>query len=133
MLVEWNDEFALGDEVIDAGHRLVIEAINRLNAATTPAESAAVVARMLPALSNHLARQFEHESRLMAHRGHAAAEHEAEHRRLLHVLAVIEQGRDAGAEMSAALLLNLVCFLATHLRGTDGDTFAPALPQRKAA
>ena len=37
-------------------------------------------------------------------------------------------GHDAehvGEDVSAVLLINLVCFLNAHLRGTDHDTFAP--------
>lgn len=123
MLVSWNDHFALDIDIVDAGHGLVIEAINQLNEAATPADSTRVAAAMLPQLRRHLGAQFEAEAALLAGlRADRHAEHEAEHRRLLDVLDTLATAQPP--DMAGALLLNLVCFLVSHLRATDADTYA---------
>ncbi len=125
MLISWNDHFALGIEATDAGHGLVIEAINQLNEATTAEQSARAAARLLPRLRQHLAAQFEAEAALMADLpATTRIPHEAEHRRMIEVLDTLAVGQAAGGDVSGLLLLNLVCFLVSHLRATDGDTFA---------
>lgn len=126
MLVSWNDHFTVGIDVIDAGHGLVIEAINLLNDATTPADSGKVTERMLPLLVEHLREQFRAEAQLLA--GMAAelrAQHETEHRRMLEVLNTLLRSHRQGSEVAGPLLLNLVCFLVSHLRATDSDSYAP--------
>lgn len=126
MLVSWNNHFTVGIDVIDAGHGLVIEAINLLNDATTPADSRKVTERMLPLLVQQLGEQFREETQLLA--GAAADvrdQHEAEHRRMLEVLEVMQRTHRDGGDASGPLLLNLVCFLVSHLRATDGDSYAP--------
>lgn len=125
MLVSWSDHFALDIDIVDAGHALVIEAINLLNDAVAPADSRKVTERMLPLLQQHLGEQFQVETQLLA--GAPAAlrdRHEAEHRRMLDILATLRQSHQNGGEVSGPLLLNLVCFLLSHLRATDGDSFA---------
>lgn len=125
MLVSWNDHFAVGIDAIDAGHALVIEAINLLNNATTPADSRKVTGRMLPLLVQQLSGQFRLESQLLA--GCAAGlrqQHETEHRRMLDVLAAMQRAHQDGADISGPLLLNLVSFLVSHLRATDCDSHA---------
>ncbi|MCR6628847.1 MAG: hypothetical protein NVV74_01620 [Magnetospirillum sp.] len=134
MLIAWNDHFAVGIDTIDAGHALVIEAINQLNQAETPAASATVVDRMLPLLRTHFDEQFTAEDKLLQGAGaETRAEHEREHCRLLTVLDVIGQSHAGGGDMAGLLLLNLVCFLVSHLRGTDGDAFAAHRHSRRAA
>lgn len=125
MLISWNDHFALGIDVIDAGHALVIEVINQLNEATLPAESERVATHMLPLLQRQLDLQFEAEARLLAQLPPATrAPHETEHRQLLGTLAALSRAQSEGAEIAGLLLLNLVCFLVSHLRAADGDTYA---------
>lgn len=126
MLVSWNDHFALGIDIVDSGHGLVIESINELNDATTPADSRAVTGRMLPLLLGHLREQFAAEESLLA--GQPAdlrANHQDEHRRILDTLAFLQRAHDGGNDVSGPLLLNLVCFLVSHLRATDGDSYIP--------
>lgn len=126
MLVSWNDHFSLGIEIVDSGHGLVIETINLLNDATTPADSATVTARMLPLLRLHLRQQFAAEQTLLAGlEAETRRQHEDEHRNILDTLDFLQQGHDGGADVSGPLLLNLVCFLVSHLRATDGDCYAP--------
>lgn len=133
MLVSWNQDLALGYLIVDDGHRLVIDCINRLNKAVTRAENDAEVAGMLPVLRTHLTEQFQHEEALMR-LTHSArvAEHAAEHARLLEVLDAIRTAYANGTEVGGVLMLNLVCFLVSHLRGTDHDEFAP-MPVDEAA
>ena len=128
MLVSWDENHTLGNDIIDRGHHLVIEAVNCLNAAVTSADAHTVTGRWLPVLSTELTRQFEHEAALMTLSRHAArAEHEAEHAKFLEVLATLSADFARGEDVSNVLLMNLVCFLGSHLRGTDHDTFAPPM------
>lgn len=125
MLVSWSDHHALHIDIIDTGHGLVIEAINQLNDALTPADSHKVTERMLPLLQQHLGDQFRAETRLLADLPAALRDqHEAEHQRMLDVLAFLAQSHRDGGDVSGPLLLNLVCFLVSHLRATDGDSYA---------
>lgn len=126
MLVSWNDHFALGIDAVDSGHALVIEAINQLNETTLPDESERVARYMLPLLQRQLQSQFEAEAHLLAELPATIerARHETEHRQLLNALGAIARAQSEGAESAGILLLNLVCFLVSHLRATDGDTYA---------
>ncbi|MGE5516986.1 MAG: hypothetical protein ACM31D_14345 [Bacteroidota bacterium] len=125
MLISWNDHFALGIDVVDTGHGLVIEAINQLNEATTPADSAAVAGRMLPLLLRTLPQQFAAESALLAGLpAELRATHEGEHHRFLDTLDFLHRAHLGGNDASGPLLLNLVCFLVSHLRATDLDSYA---------
>lgn len=123
MLVSWDDNHATGSDIVDAGHRLIIETINRLNAAITPCQCQAVVDQMLPVLVKHLTRQFEHEDTLLAQsRSPECDEHIAEHRNFLAALTALNDA--VGDDVPVMLLLSLITFLAQHLRGTDRVAFA---------
>lgn len=125
MLVSWNDRYASGIDIIDTGHGLVIEAINALNETTTARNGRAVAGCMLPALRRHLAGQFTAEEALMA--GLPADQrvsHRAEHAHLSETLDFLQNQHDAGADVSGPLLLNLVCFLVSHLRASDAECYA---------
>lgn len=124
MLISWNDTFALGIDAIDNGHGLAIEAINQLNEVSATADCRRVSAFMLPLLRHQFALQFEVEARLLAALpADRRAQHEGEHRRLLDVLDILGQAQAGGEDISAMLLLNLVCFVVSHLRGSDSDAY----------
>lgn len=134
MLVSWNDRDALGIAIVDHGHGLVIEAINELNETTTTRDGRTVAGCMLPALRRHLADQFAAEDALLA--GLPAglrADHQAEHAQLAGVLDFLQHQHDAGADVSGPLLLNLVCFLVSHLRLSDAECYASRRRQPVAA
>lgn len=125
MLVAWCHEHSLGYRIVDDGHRLVVDCVNRLDRARSRAENDGEVAGLLPVLHAHLTEQFEHEETLMRLTGSAhLAEHAAEHARMLEVLATIRDAFTRGTSVSGLLMLNLVCFLVSHLRGTDFAQFA---------
>jgi hemerythrin-like metal-binding protein len=132
MLISWDECHTLGNDIIDRGHHLMIEAVNCLNAATSLEQSRRQIDRWLPLVTAQLARQFEHEAAVMAvTRMPGREEHEAEHAAFLDVLTMLAEDHARGEDVSAVLLLNLVCFLGAHLRGMDHDAFAP--PQALAA
>lgn len=127
MLVTWNDDYALGYRVVDDGHALVIDAINRLNRATSRAHRDGEVAGLLPLLERQLSRQFaEEESFLRLLHSDNLTEHQAEHQHLLSVLAHLRLLFGKGEDVAGALMLNLVCHLVSHLRGTDWDDYGGA-------
>ncbi|MBR9971667.1 bacteriohemerythrin [Magnetospirillum sulfuroxidans] len=124
MLVTWDDDYGLGYKVVDEGHALVIDAINRLNVATSRAHRDGEVAGLLPVLHHRLSQQFAEEEALLRLLNSAnLAEHMDEHARFLSVLAHIRQLFNDGQDVASVLLLNLVCHLVSHLRGTDWDEF----------
>ena len=87
MLVTWNDDYSLGYRVVDDGHALVIDAINRLNRAASRAHRDGEVAGLLPLLQPELARQFAEEESFLRLLGSTnLAEHKDEHDRFLSVL-----------------------------------------------
>lgn len=134
MLISWNEHFTLGIDAIDNGHGLTIEAINQLNEVDTPEDNRRVAAFMLPLLRQQFAMQFEIESRLLtSHPADQRTQHEAEHNRMTEVLDYLAQSLAGGSDISAMLLLNLVCFLVSHLRGSDADTYAARCAQPYAA
>lgn len=127
MLVAWTQEHALGYRIVDDGHRLVVDCINRLDRARSRAENDGEVAGLLPMLEAHLAEQFQHEEALMRlTNSPRLAEHAAEHARVLDVLTTIRDAFARGTGVAGVLMLNLVCFLVSHLRGTDFEEFAGA-------
>lgn len=127
MLVVWNSDDTLGYDIVDNGHRLVIETVNRLNAATAPAQCRGVVDQMLAVLGDHLTRQFQQEdARLTQSRWSGRDSHTTEHREMLTVLNQLSQAHAQGDEVADILLLNLVSFLGHHLRGTDRADFTQA-------
>lgn len=134
MLISWNDHFALGIDAIDNGHGLAIEAINQLNEVSAPDDCRRVAAFMLPLLRHQFALQFAVESKLLAsHPTDLRARHETEHRRLLEVLDSLADAQTSGTDISAMLLLNLVCFVISHLRASDGDAYAAQSAAPRAA
>lgn len=134
MLVTWNDDYTLGYRVVDEGHALVIDAINRLNATTSRANRDGEVAGLLPVLEKRLTQQFADEESLLRLLGATdLAEHMEEHAHVLSVLAHIRKLFNQGEDVANVLMLNLVCLLVSHLRGTDWDAFAGARVQRYAA
>lgn len=129
MLVNVTPEQLVGCRIVDDGHRLVVDCVNRLNRTRSRAESDGEVAGLLPVLEARLAEQFRDEEALLRLMGAPdLARHLAEHRRLLDTLAVIRDAFNRGSEVSGILMLNLVCFLVSHLRGSDAEAFAESAP-----
>lgn len=133
MLVAWTEEQTLGYRIVDEGHRLVVDCINRLDRAHSRAENDGEVAGLLPVLEAHLVEQFQHEEALMRlTNAPGLTEHATEHARILEVLATIRDAFARGSSVAGVLMLNLVCFLVSHLRGTDFEDFAGASLQHAA-
>ncbi|MGE4279779.1 MAG: bacteriohemerythrin [Magnetospirillum sp.] len=124
MLVTWNDDYNLGYRVVDDGHVLVIDAINRLNRATSRAHRDGEVAGLLPLLERQLTQQFAEEEAFLRLLGTLNfSEHKAEHDHFLSVLSHLRLLFNRGEDVASALMLNLVCHLVSHLRGTDWDEY----------
>lgn len=124
MLVTWNDDYNLGYRVVDDGHGLVIDAINRLNRATSRAHRDGEVAGLLPLLERQLTQQFAEEEAFLRLLGTPNfTEHKAEHDHFLSVLSHLRLLFNKGEDVAGALMLNLVCHLVSHLRGTDWDEY----------
>lgn len=134
MLISWNDDFALGYDIIDAGHHLVIEAVNRINEAEENECGRAVAREMLAVVEDHFKRQFAHEEALMLlSRSVSMIAHKAEHQDALAMLAALRPQVDDPAHGVTMVLMNLVAFLNNHLRGSDVDEFGSGHGYRRAA
>ncbi|MEW5727773.1 MAG: hemerythrin domain-containing protein [Pseudomonadota bacterium] len=134
MLVHWRDDaHALGYDVIDTGHRLMVDAINRLNAFDRANGERDVVGECLADLERQMARQFHHEEAvMMLSRSPRLAEQQRAHDRFMEVLATLHRRHDHGEDVVALLLVNLVAFLSSHLRGDDMEEFGPTRDRRAA-
>ncbi len=135
MLVTWDDAQALGHDDVDHSHHLVIEAINLINEPPPSSSGQEESRRLLPLLEQSLSSHFQAEEKaLAASRGQAImATHRLEHDNFLNTLSALRREQDQGQDIAGLLLLNLVCFLMSHLRGTDLSNATPRPALRRAA
>lgn len=127
MWVHWRDDaHALGYEVIDAGHRLMVDAINRLDTFDRANGERDLVGECLAGLERQMARQFHHEEAvMMLSRSPRLADHQRAHDRFMEALATLRRRHAHGEDVVALVLVNLVAFLSSHLRGDDVEEFGP--------
>lgn len=68
-MIEWSDKFEIGDELIDAQHRMLINYVNRLDdlspAANPSPESVELFFRFLEFLETYVLTHFKHEEDCM--------------------------------------------------------------------
>lgn len=122
MLIKWDESDEVGVEVVEAGHRLIIELINRVNAAEGGDAARAAVSAALAVLGRELPRQFLYEENALVTRGAESLQaHRSEHRAFVDGLAQLREQFMAGRDVRALLLVTLVAFLNTHQRGSDHD------------
>ena len=121
--LDWSDQLSVGVAYIDAEHRALIGAVNRLIGAITRGETAQL-APILADVLNQTRQHFADEERLMracAYPGLAA--HQAEHRALLDELVALS-GRvetQATAVPATEFVAVLSKWLMRHIITSDRD------------
>ncbi|MGE5505832.1 MAG: bacteriohemerythrin [Actinomycetota bacterium] len=106
--IDWRDEFAIGDPVIDAQHRAFFAEVGQLRAAILSDQPQQRYADYCATFSHSLRRHFADEEQLMAEMGYPGLDdHRSVHR---HLLARVEAVRD---QVAAAPCL-LDCILASR-------------------
>ena len=84
MLIEWNDQWLIGEKRIDDEHRETVWLINRLYSAAEGKESKETISKIMASLLDLTHDHFAYEDRLMfAMRYPGAAEHRKKHQSLL--------------------------------------------------
>ncbi|MCR6632632.1 MAG: bacteriohemerythrin [Magnetospirillum sp.] len=118
----WSEAYGVGNAMLDADHRILINVINQLQDAIETGQSREVVATVLNVLAEYTEHHFRREEALMA----AAAYPELDHHRLAH-RAFEERVRNLrdrwlGSERGALdeeVLELLKKWLTEHILGAD--------------
>ena len=125
---EWNPEYSVGDQAIDAQHAELIAIINELADQLDGVEAPAIAdARaVFDHLANYVTAHFAYEEERIAAAGYPEeriAAHQAEHNAILRTVQEFEQVFEGG---DAAALQRMMPFLygewlIHHICGTDKD------------
>ena len=95
MLIEWREEWLLGEERIDAEHLEAVSIINALHGAVGRGESREALTALLRALLARSREHFAYEEGLMAAGGYPdAAVHAEQHQRLIGILTMLLETMD---------------------------------------
>ncbi len=90
MLIEWREDWLLGEDRIDAEHLEMIGIINRLHGAVEHGEGREAVIAILRSLLGRTHGHFAYEESLMAATGYpGAAVHRDQHQKLLGVVNIL--------------------------------------------
>lgn len=121
MVIEWREEWLLGEERIDAEHLEAVSLINALHGAVGRGESREVLATLLRALLARSREHFAYEEGLMAAGGYAhAADHAEQHQRLLGILTMALETVDmADGEMVLGTVGVFDDWFITHVETSD--------------
>ena len=95
MLIEWQEQWLLGEDRIDAEHLALIGLINTLLEAAGRGAGREEITTILRSLINHTRAHFAYEEGLMAATGYpAAAAHREQHERLLGIVTLLAENME---------------------------------------
>ncbi|MBF0324245.1 bacteriohemerythrin [Magnetospirillum moscoviense] len=120
--VDWKDELAVGDTLIDAQHRGFLIDLDEVMDAIEGGAGRDVVLRFYTRFLADLTRHFQDEEALLAQAGYPGlAEHADEHRQLLSSVRAVESllVGDAGAADTHLVIRSLLAGLVDHLVAED--------------
>ncbi len=85
MLIEWKPEFSVGEPMLDADHRHLIELLNRFSEDLGPTRPKATFIEHLVQLYSSASKHFAREEAIMQAHGYSSdyVKHYADHQRLL--------------------------------------------------
>ncbi len=129
-LIDWNPSFSVGDDSLDADHRVLLDILNRLYEAWQARREALVIGQLFDELEDYTATHFSREEALMMSHGYDQLDkHMVAHRKLRDRVAAFRKAHLAGGEI-AELTGDATEFLSTwltdHILGTD-MLYKPAL------
>ncbi|RMF37175.1 MAG: hemerythrin-like metal-binding protein [Alphaproteobacteria bacterium] len=108
-LLEWRDEFSVGDPAVDHEHRELIDLVNRAAGAISAGASEEEIDRAFGDLLRAVSAHFAHEERQMRAASYdELAEHKADHERLIDALRDIMDGGAADAEAASEALVKVL-------------------------
>lgn len=119
-VAQWNSRFETGINLVDAQHKSLFEAVNRLAAALGSETMDASVKESLDFLAQYTLDHFqteEHFMREMAYPGLAA--HLAEHARLMNRVQVLQARLAQGQPITREVTTFYASWLKHHICGTD--------------
>lgn len=123
MLINWNEELATGNEIIDGQHKELIDRINRLLAACNQGKGRDEVSRLIQFMGDYVCSHFATEEELQhRHSYPELSTHKAEHEEfVLKMRALEHQFNTEGATLPLVIQTNqsLVGWLISHINGTD--------------
>jgi hemerythrin-like metal-binding protein len=122
-LIQWQPDFALGNEVLDAQHAEMLAMTNRVLEAYERADEPALIAA-IQALVDHSAAHFMFEERLMAQTGYGkAAEHRDQHGMVLAHLHRFSERllHDERRQASERVATFLQQWFASHVKSFDHE------------
>lgn len=120
-LIEWRDEFRIGLPDVDAEHRELIGAINRLHGELVVGASLVKVAGALGDIHGAISAHFALEEKEMRSLGYVGlAEHKADHERLLdEILDILDDVSASGHYDAGQLSARLTAWFGEHFRTHD--------------
>lgn len=129
-LFAWDDKFKTNHAIIDADHRKLVDLVNQLADAMQAGKGKDVCGKVLNDLINYTKTHFATEERLMTvHAYPRAAEHKAEHAKLIKDVMDFKVKFDSGAlTVTSSLLGFLRDWLINHISHSD-KALAAALPR----
>ncbi len=120
-LLEWRDEFSVGDPAVDHEHRELIDLVNDTAGAILERGDAEIVDRAFGDLLKAISAHFAHEERQMRNAGYdELAQHKADHERLVDALRDIMDAAPDAPDRSAEHLVEVLGdWFAGHFKKHD--------------
>lgn len=133
-MFEWNQNYSVGIQSIDAQHQTLFAIARELYTAMNAGKGKSVVGRLLDRLVQYTVMHFAHEERLMRESAYPGLEkHRAEHTGMTtKVLEFQREYRAGRVNMSVQLLHFLRAWLTRHIAESD-SAYAPHVKARVVA
>ncbi len=119
--LEWKDDYSVGIPAVDHEHRELIGLVNQLHDALASEKPETEVSEIFGDLFRAISAHFALEERFMReHRYDQAAQHKADHERLLDELRDIMDGhRNGDGHSGERLTASIDAWFATHFKTHD--------------
>jgi len=119
-IFEWDNSIALGIPTIDEQHKALFGWIDSLNVAIQSGDGSEAVGEVIWKLITYVTEHFSEEERLMLSCDYPGlSAHRKEHDLFVSRLREIQVDFKDGHEMSKGILVFLVEWLVSHIKGTD--------------
>ena len=116
----WNSRFETGIDLIDAQHKSLFEAVNRLAASLVSETGGEGVKESLDFLAKYTVDHFQMEEHFMGEMAYPGlAAHRAEHARLMNRVQVLQGRLAQGQPMTRDITTFYAGWLKHHICGTD--------------
>ncbi len=116
----WSSRFETGIDLVDAQHKALFEAVNRLAASFGAGTTATQVGESLAFLAQYTLEHFQTEEHFMREMGYPALEtHRAEHARLVDKVQLLQSRLAEGKTVTMDVAIFLADWLKHHIHGAD--------------